>query len=172
MFNIVEKRHWYFLISALIIIPGLIAIIYSFATFGAPMRLGIDFSGGTLLELRFTQPIDPLKIRDVFVENGFAGTTVQTTSDPNTFVVRSKEMEPEEKLRLESQLVSRFGSVDTLRYETVGPTVGAEVTKAASVAVLAAAFLIIAYIVFAFRKVPNAFRYGVCAVIAMLHDSW
>ncbi len=57
MFNIVEKRHWYFLISALIIIPGLIAMIYSFAVFGTPMRLGIDFTGGTMLELRFQQSV-------------------------------------------------------------------------------------------------------------------
>jgi preprotein translocase subunit SecF len=98
------------------------------------------------------------------------GTTVQTTSDPDTLVVRSKQIDPVQKQQIESQLVSRFGSVEALRYETVGPTVGAEVTKAATVAVLAAAFLIIAYIVFAFRKVPNAFRYGVCAVIAMIHD--
>jgi preprotein translocase SecF subunit len=170
MFNIVEKRHWYFLFSALLIIPGLISMIYCFVNFGAPMKMGIDFAGGTLLELRFAQPVDPINVRDLFVENGFAGTTVQTTSDPNTLVVRSKQIDPVAKQQIESQLVSRFGSVEALRYETVGPTVGAEVTKAATVAVLAAAFLIVAYIVFAFRKVPNAFRYGVCAVIAMIHD--
>ncbi|HFD40430.1 MAG TPA: protein translocase subunit SecF, partial [Anaerolineae bacterium] len=59
---------------------------------------------------------------------------------------------------------------EELRFESVGPAIGAEVTRAATWAVLTAAFLIIAYIVLAFRKVPNAFRYGVCAVIAMIHD--
>ena len=170
MFNIVEKRHWYFLISALIIIPGLIAIVYSFITFGTPMRLGIDFTGGTLLELRFQQPVSPDAVRDVLAANGFPDPILQTTSDPNTVVLRTKEMGTAEKEQIEADLVAVLGSVDTLRYETVGPTVGAEVTKAASVAILAAALLIIAYIVFSFRKVPNAFRYGVCAVIAMFHD--
>jgi preprotein translocase SecF subunit len=170
MFNIVEKRHWYFLISALIIIPGLIAIIYSFMTFGTPMRLGIDFTGGTLLELRFQQSVSPDAVRVVLAANGFADPTLQTTSDPTTIVLRTKEMGPAEKQQVEAGLVAALGPVDTLRYETVGPTVGAEVTKAASVAILAAALLIIAYIVFSFRNVPNAFRYGVCAVIAMLHD--
>jgi len=170
MFNIVEKRHWYFLISALIIIPGLIAVIYSFAVFGTPMRLGIDFTGGTMLELRFQQSVSPATVRDVLAANGFPDPILQTTSDPNTIVLRTKEMGTAEKQQVEAGLAAALGPVDTLRYETVGPTVGAEVTKAASVAILAAALLIIAYILFSFRKVPNAFRYGVCAVIAMLHD--
>ena len=170
MFNIVEKRHWYFLISALIIIPGLIAMIYSFATFGAPMRLSIDFTGGTMLELRFQQPPSSSTVRDVLAKNGFPDPILQTTSDLDTIVLRTKEMGGAEKQQVEADLAAALGPVDTLRYETVGPTVGAEVTKAASVAISAAAVLIIAYIIFSFRKVPNAFRYGVCAVIAMVQD--
>ena len=170
MFSIIEKRHWYFLLSALVIIPGLIAMIYSFTVFGAPMRLGIDFTGGTMLELRFQQSALPTTVRDILAQNGFPDPILQTTSDPNTIVLRTKEMGAAEKQQIEADLTAAFGPVDTLRYETVGPTVGAEVTKAASIAILAAAALIIAYIVFSFRKVPNAFRYGVCAVIAMLHD--
>jgi len=170
MFNIVEKRHWYFLVSALIIIPGLIAIIYSLAVFGTPMRLGIDFTGGTILELRFQQPASSNAVRDVLAENGFPDPILQTTSDPNTIVLRTKEMGAAEKQQVEVGLAAALGPVDTLRYETVGPTVGAEVTKAASIAILTAAALIIAYIIFSFRKVPNAFRYGVCAIIAMVQD--
>lgn len=170
MFNIVEKRQWYFLVSALIIIPGLVAMIYSFATHGAPMRLGIDFTGGTMLELRFQQPVSSATVRDVMAQNGFPDPILQTTSDPNTIVLRTKEMGATEKHQVEADLSAALGPVDTLRYETVGPTVGAEVTKAASVAILTAAVLIIAYIIFSFRKVPNAFRYGVCAIVAMIQD--
>ena len=170
MFNIIEKRHWYFLISALVIIPGLIGIIYSFAVFGTPMRLGIDFTGGTILELRFQQPASPTTVRDIMAADGFPDPVLQTTSDPNTILLRTKEMDTTAKDKVEADMTAALGPVDTLRYETVGPTVGAEVTKAASIAILAAAALIIAYILFSFRKVPNAFRYGVCAVIAMIHD--
>jgi len=170
MFNIVERRHWYFLISALVIIPGLVAMIYSFVVSGTPMRLGIDFTGGTMLELRFQQSVSLTTVRDVMATNGFPDPILQTTSDPNTIVLRTKEMDTAEKQQIETDLAAALGPVDTLRYEIVGPTVGAEVTKAASIAILAAAVLIIAYILFSFRKVPNAFRYGVCAVIAMLHD--
>ena len=169
MFSIVEKRHWYFLISALIIIPGLIAMAYCWATFGAPLRLGIDFTGGSLLEMRFDNPVQPAQVREVLVDYGFDGSTVQTV-DETTILVRSKEMDPAVKVEIEQALTERYGPLTELRFETVGPTVGAEVTKAALWAVAAAAVLIIGYLVLAFRKVPNAFRYGVCAVIAMLHD--
>ena len=170
MFTIVEKRHWYFLLSALIIIPGLVAMAYSTVAFGSPVKLGIDFTGGALLELRFEQPILPEEVRQVFADQGFLGTTAQTTVDDRTILVRSKPMEPETKDQIEDTLQDTFGFVEELRFESVGPAVGAEVTRAAGIAVAVAALFILAFIVFAFRKVPNALRYGLCAIAAMLHD--
>ncbi len=169
MFNIVEKRHWYFLLSALIIIPGLVAMIYSIAVFGSPVKLSIDFTGGTLLELRFDQPVQPAELRQVFVENGYSGTTVTTTGD-RTLLVRTKPIESEVKVEIMDTLRDTFGSVEELRFESVGPAVGAEVTRTAAIAVAVAALFILAFIIFAFRKVPNAFRFGVCAIAAMIHD--
>jgi preprotein translocase subunit SecF len=170
MFNIVEKRKWYFLLSTIIIVPGLVAMIYSTVVSGSPIKLSIDFTGGTLLELRFEQAIQPGEVRSFFVDAGFTGTTVQTTQDDRQVVVRTKEMDPQVKDGILRNLAAAHGAIEELRFESVGPTVGAEVTRAASVAVFAAAVLIIAFIVIAFRKVPNAFRYGVCAVAAMIHD--
>jgi preprotein translocase subunit SecF len=170
MFNIVEKRHWYFLLSALIIIPGLVAMIISLAMFGAPVKLSIDFTGGTLLELRFEKAPAPGDVRAVLATNGYAGSTVQTTTDEKTILIRTKLMDPSTKVQVEAALRDTFGELEELRYESVGPSVGAEVTRAAGFAIAAAAILIIAYILLAFRKVPNAFRYGICAVVAMIHD--
>jgi preprotein translocase subunit SecF len=170
MFNIVEKRHWYFLLSTLIIIPGLVAMIYSIAMYGSPVKLGIDFTGGALLELRLEQPVRPAEVRQVFVENGYTGVTVQTTTDDQTVLVRTKPMGPEAKDEVVNDLQAVFGPVEVLRFESVGPAVGAEVTRAAGIAVAVAAVFILAFIIFAFRKVPNAFRYGVCAIAAMIHD--
>jgi len=169
MFNIVEKRQWYFLLSALIIIPGLVAMIYSIVMFGSPVKLSIDFTGGALLELRFEQPVSTETVRQVFVDNGFSGITVQTTGD-RTLLVRTKEMSPEAMQQLVDNIGTELGQVEVLRFESVGPAVGAEVTRAASIAVAVAALFILAFIIFAFRKVPNAFRYGVCAIAAMIHD--
>jgi preprotein translocase subunit SecF len=170
MFNIVEKRHWYFLLSTLIIVPGLVAMIYSIVAFGTPVKLSIDFTGGALLELRFDQPVQPAEVRQVFVDNDYLGTTVQTTSDAQTVLVRTKTMDPADKARIIAELETQFGPVEELRFESVGPAVGAEVTRTAAVAVAVAAIFILAFIIFAFRKVPKAFRYGVCAIAAMIHD--
>ena len=137
MFNIVEKRHWYFLLSALVIIPGLVAMIYSTMMSGAPIRLGIDFTGGTLLEIRFDQPVQPAEVRQVFVNHGFLGTTVQTTTDAQTVLVRAKPMDPETKDQTLESLQSQFGPAEELRFESVGPAVGAEVTRTAAIAVAA-----------------------------------
>ena len=170
MFSIVQKRHWFFLFSALIIIPGLVAMIYSVVMFGSPIKLGIDFTGGAMLEVRFEKPLQPAEVRQVFVDNGFPGASVQTTADAQALLVRTKTIDPEAKSQLLGALRDTFGPVEVLRFESVGPAVGAEVTRAASIAVAVAAVFILLFIVFAFRKVPNAFRYGVCAIISMIHD--
>jgi preprotein translocase subunit SecF len=169
MFNIVEKRHWYFLLSSLIIIPGLVAIVYSIITFGSPVKLSIDFTGGTLLELRFDQATQPADVRQVLAESDYPGSTVTTTAD-DTVLIRTKAMDPAAKVTVMDALEAEFGPAEELRFESVGPAVGAEVTRTAGIAVAVAALFILAFIIFAFRKVPNAFRYGMCAIAAMVHD--
>jgi len=170
MFNIIEKRHWYFLISALVIGAGLMAMVYSTVRFGTPVRLSIDFTGGALLELEFQQPVQPGEVRQVFVERGYTDTRVQTTTDERTVLIRSDFLESEVKMEIESALEDRFGPLEELRFESVGPTIGGEVTRAATLAVATAAAVILGFIVIAFRRVPNAFRYGTCATASLLHD--
>ena len=169
MFNIVERRHWYFLISALIIIPGVVAMVIAGVRFGAPFRLGIDFTGGTLWELRFDGEVLPGSVRQVFADNGLPA-TVQTTSDDQTVMIRTKEMQPDTKAAIGGAVAGAVGPYEELRFEYVGPAVGAEVARAAVVAISVAALFILLYIIYAFRKVPNAFRYGLCAIVAMIHD--
>lgn len=170
MFDLVGKRYWYFLLSALIIVPGLVAIGISLARYGSPVRLSIDFTSGSLLEVQFEQAVLPGQVREVVEGQGVLDPTVQTVGDGQTVVIRSKPIETETKLAVEAALEKRFGTLTEQRFETVGPTVGREVTRAAALAVVAASLAILGFIVFAFRKVPNAFRYGVCALVAMAHD--
>jgi preprotein translocase subunit SecF len=92
------------------------------------------------------------------------------TSESNTVVIRAKEMQPATKAKIEDTLKSRYGELTELSFSSVGPAVGAEVARAATIAVGMAALGMLLYIWFAFRQVPNAFRYGTAAVIAMLHD--
>jgi preprotein translocase subunit SecF len=170
MTDIVGKRYWYFLISALIIIPGLVGMGVSLARFGSPLRLSIDFRGGALMELAFEQSVLPAEVRQVFVDRGYGDTTVQTTLDAKTVLIRSKELAQGEKAEILGELSDKFGPLTELRFDQVGPTVGREVTRSATIAIAAAALVIMGFIIFSWRKVPNAFRYGICATAATLHD--
>jgi preprotein translocase subunit SecF len=166
MIDIVKHRYLYFGISLLVIIPGLIALI----VWGLP--LGIDFKGGSFLDVRFdngTVP-QPAQVAAIYTENGFSDSIVQTTGE-NGIVIRSLEMTDAQRNQLVSEMETRFNSTITVqRFESVGPSVGQEVAKRAAGAVGLAALGILLYITYAFRGVPNAFRFGVAAIIAMLHD--
>ncbi len=170
MIDFVGKRRWYFIISLAVIIPGLVAMVYSTVTVGSPLRLSIDFTSGSLLEVRFDQVVAAAEVRDVYIDRGLLDTSVQSADDGYTAFIRSKQLDQETKAEILAELRNRFGDADELRYESVGPTVGREVTRAATIAVIAAAGAILVFIVYSFRGVPNAFRYGVCAIAAMGHD--
>ena len=171
MFRLVEQRKWYFLLSALVIVPGLIAMIYSTATTGLPFKLAFDFTGGSIWELRFEQPIQPGDLRAIFSEACLGDTSVNTVGDGRTAQVRLKSIEEAQKLALMETIRAKFGAgVTEEQFSSVGPAIGQEVTQAAVVAVIAAALAITMFLVIAFRKVAHPFRYGVSAVIAMLHD--
>jgi len=166
MIDIVKHRYTYFGISLLVIIPGLIALF----VWGLP--LGIDFKGGSFLDVRFSNGTvpQPAEVAAVYAENGFSDPIVQTTGE-NGIVIRSLEMTDAQRNQLISAMEARFSSTITVqRFETVGPSVGQEVAKRAAGAVGLAALGILLYITYAFRGVPNAFRFGVAAIIAMLHD--
>lgn len=170
MFRLVENRRWYFLLSALIIIPGLIAMIYSTATTGRPFKLAIDFTGGSIWELRFSQPVQPAELRTVLEAQGVGDPAITTLGDAQTLQVRMKPIEEDEKLSLMQAIREKFGDVSEQQFSAVGPAIGQEVTQAAFLAIIAAAIAILFFMVLAFRKMRNPFRYGTVAIAAMFHD--
>ncbi len=175
MFRIVENRRRYFIISGVLIGLGLLAMLYSLVTTGAPFRLGVDFLSGTRFELQFTEPVTEDQIRDVFagfdVDNP-AIIAIQGENLENAWQIRSEFVLPERSQEIVDALGAELAPLvpDTTQVQSVSPTVGSEVTRAAVIAVLVAAVIILIYIIVVFRQVPNPIRYGTCAVIAMLHD--
>jgi preprotein translocase subunit SecF len=166
MLDIVGKRYWFFGLSLLVIIPGMIALIL----WGLP--LAIDFTGGSLLEVKFTNGLPPQlqDVRAIYADNGFSDVQIQTSGN-DTLIIRSKDMDETQRATIIADMAKKSGAQVTVqRFDSVGPAVGQEVTRQAGFAVAAAAFFIMIYITIAFRRVPNAFRYGVSAVIAMFHD--
>jgi preprotein translocase subunit SecF len=167
LIDIIGRRYWFFLLSGLVIVPGLIALL----VFG--LKPSIDFTGGTLWEMsKFEKPVDPAVVRAVFAQNGITDVSVQSSTQGSEqgLLLRSAHIDPQTKANLEAAMKAQLGNYTELRFESVGPTVGAEVTQRAQMAVGLACIGILLYVSFAFRKVPNPVRYGVCAIIALLHD--
>ncbi len=174
MFNLVENRRLYFFISASIIVPGIIVMLFSLITTGSLFRLSIDFVGGSIYDLTFTEPgITEEIIREVFAEAGDSGVIIQRLgrTENNRWSVRGSFLETAVIERILEQL-NAIAPLDreSFQQQSVSPSIGREVTQAAFVAVIVAAFVVTGFMVLAFRQVPNAFRYGICAVAAMLHD--
>jgi preprotein translocase subunit SecF len=167
LFDIIGKRFYFYLLSALLIIPGLIAL----GTWG--LNLSIDYTGGSLLDLRIEQPAEPLTasaIRGELEALEYTGSTVQL-SDDNSVLIRARLLTNEEKNQIQERIAERYGSpVIEQRFEAVGPAIGGQVTRGAIFAVVAATVGILAYLALAFRNVSHSFRYGVVTILAMLHD--
>ena len=171
MLDLVQRRRLWYTLSLLIIIPGLVALIVWH------LRLGIDFTGGTEWELQFPRTdLQSLDVRQVLLDQGQQDPQVQiaTGSDPSTqtALIHLKQLEEGSptKIQLQTALKNRFGDFKELRLDTVGPTVGASVSRNSVVSVLAASVGILLYLAWAFRKVRRPFLYGSCAIVAMLHD--
>ena len=173
MLDIVGKRYWYFGLSLLVIVPGLIALGMHWAQTGQPFNLSIDFTGGTVLELKFAKPqqFRTDEVIGILSQFGMSANDVNVQpSGEDTLVIRTKEIDIATKISIEDALRSRYGEFVEQSAETVGPAIGAEVAQRASVAVILAALGILLYVTWAFRRVPQPFRYGVAAIIAMIHD--
>ena len=170
MFTLIQKRPWYFALSATLIVLSVVAMIVSQISMGSPLRLSIDFTGGSLLEVTFDADVAPDQVRELLATAGYADASVKTVGEPRNMVIRTRELTVEESEALKADLVDAYGSIAVQRSETVGPTIGRETTRAAIYAIIAAGVAILAFVAIAFRKVPNPIRYGTCAIAKMFHD--
>lgn len=174
MFSLVQKRRWFYLFSALIIIPGILIMVYSVATTGSLFHLSNQFVGGSQYELQFTGPgATESNIRQVFEANGNTDVSIQQVggSDSLHWTVRGNYQDQATQAAIIAGL-DQVAPLDhsLLEIQQVSATVGREVTQAAFVAVLFASLIVTGFIVLAFRSVPNAVRYGVSAILCMFHD--
>jgi preprotein translocase subunit SecF len=169
MMNILSKRYIFFTISLLLIIPGLVIIFLN----GLP--LSIDFTGGSLVELEFNSQKTPgvHEIQSLYKSIGINDAQVQTSpeQDREIFFIKSSLLKQDQYISIVSQLKENYDEhLIERQFNTVGPSISESVTQRALLAILISSIAVVLYITFAFRRVEHAFRYGVCAVIAMIHD--
>ncbi len=172
--NFVQNRKRYYIFSAVLIGLGLLAVLYSLVTTGAPLRLGVDFLGGTRFEVQLSEEVSEDDIRAVFAQfeiNNPSVTALQGQGLQNAWQIRAPFVSAEEVQAISDALEEVAPLVPgTLSVTTMSPAVGQEVTRAAFIAIAVSATIILFYIMTIFRQVPNSFRYGACAVAAMIHD--
>lgn len=159
MFNFMKYRYIYFLISGVVLIVGLFHVI----RFG--LRPAIDFTGGTLIEVKFDTAISTDELKTFVTDQKIEVGSVQTSGN-NTYLLKLKPIDATNSASLSSQLSQKFGSSTLLRSETVGPVLGAELLQKTFVASLIAVGLILGYVAWAFKNI----RFGVSAVLALFHD--
>lgn len=164
--NLMRYKIWYFVLSLLIILPGLYFLITS------GLKLGIDFTGGALLEYKFEKNININDLKQQISSQGIEVGQITPSSD-NVYIIRTKPVEQSQIEKLKNYLNGKFGKVEDRRVEFVGPVIGSELRQKAIIAVILASIVIVLYISFSFRKMPkpaSSYRFGIAAVVALVHD--
>jgi preprotein translocase subunit SecF len=156
--HLMRHKVLFFIFSSLIILPGL----YYLVTSG--LHFGIDFTGGASLELHFKQSVDSERLKKF-------GQVIPNGGD--TYTIRTKPIEDQELNKLKQDIKTEVGDYEERSVENIGPVIGDELKRKASMALVFACVMIVLYITYSFRKVPkpaSSFRFGVAAIAALIHD--
>lgn len=156
--HLMKKKNFFFILSSLVILPGLYFLITS------GLKLGIDFTGGTQLEYKFEKSIDQSKLSKFgqVVNNG-----------GGVYTIRTRSMDQKELGDFKQTLEKQFGKFEVDSEENVGPVIGSELRQKAIFALVLSCLMIVLYITYSFRKIPkpaSSFRFGVAAIVALVHD--
>lgn len=164
-FDIMKRSKIWFAISLLIIIPGF------FCMFTKGFNFGIDFTGGTIVEMEFNQEVTLTQVRDVLKEYNLDSATIQLSGDANNIesskevMIRTVDLEETERKAVMASLKDDLGDYKVLREEKVGATIGDELIMDAVYATVISWLLIILYVSYRFE-----WRFGVSAIITLMHD--
>lgn len=170
--NIIKNRYLFFGISLLVIIPGLVFMGLNWRNDKSVLPLGIDFTGGSLLEVQFESARPSVEVvRSAYIRSAPESAPIIQPLGEDSYAIRSKAIDDAAKGKILEELASVTGKeVTAPSFSSVSPSVGGEVTQAAGIAILLASIAILTYIWYAFRGIEHAVRYGTAAILAMLHD--
>ena len=164
-FDILKRSKLWFAISLLIIIPGI------FCMFTKGFNFGIDFTGGTIIEMEFQQEVTLPQVRDVLREYNLDNATIQLSGDVSNVeaskdvMIRTMDLEENERKAVMASLKDEIGDYTVLREEKVGATIGGELITDALMATVISWILIILYVSYRFE-----WRFGIAAILTLIHD--
>lgn len=170
--DIVKPRAIWFGISLAVTIPGLIFVVLCMLKFGAPLKPGIDFTGGSIMQYQFEKPVQLEEVRNVLEHSGFQGSQVQEAhiSGQRVIVMRTKALsddkqDEQQKKDLDSKLQQNFGDFKLLSRDKVSGVVGPELLQSGVLALIITLGAMVVYIGSRFQ-----YDFAVCAIIALFHD--
>lgn len=164
-FDIIGKRKIWYAISSLLIIASLFFMV----TRG--FNMGIDFTGGTIMDLRFEKAVNINDVRAVLNEYDLSNSTIQlsgessSSTESENVMIRTVDLEEQERKEVMAALTDKLGSYQVLREEKVGATMGTELIMNAIYATIISWLLIIAYVSYRFE-----FKFGISAVLGLAHN--
>ena len=167
MYNIVKTQKIWFVVSGILMVVSIVFIAL------AGLKLGIDFTGGSKLSIRFDSRPEVTVLSAALETIEIGGVQVQPSGD-NLVILKTPHLDNEQKNKILEKLRTDFGTVEEQSFESVGPTIGQELRSKAILAIIVVLIAIIAYISWAFRKVSSgpvsSWIYGLGAIIALFHD--
>ncbi len=163
MIEVVSKRFW------LLSLSGVVLVICIVAAVVLGLKPAVEFQSGSMMTVSFAQPVEQAQLKQELANLGYANALVQRT-EGGSFLIRVRELSGDEKVLLEKDLATKFGQLTENQFFSVSPLVATETVRNAGIAVAASLVGMLLYIAWAFRRIPKPFRYGICAIIALLHD--
>ena len=174
--NVIKQRSLWWTVSISVILAGIISMVISTATIGSPLRLGLDFVGGTRLQIELDcskpgnceKPIDIAAVRDVMNAQGLGSSSIQIVGEKQQgLTIRTKSLDYEQRTKLQTTLSEKIGAFDpkSIQIDTVGPTLGRQLFTAGLLAIIISFAGILIYLTFRFQ-----FDYSFLAFVALFHD--
>lgn len=159
--RVTSFRKWVYIFSLAILIPGLVSLCWP----GRGLNLGIDFTGGSMLHLRFDKNVTVSDVRGVLDPFQLGKDIPIQKAGDREFIIRTRDLSQQESSKIMTAYKEKLGNMQILRNEKVGPTIGKELTQKAIMAIAIACVLMLIYITIRFE-----FKFGVGAILALLHD--
>ncbi len=163
--KLLKYKYIYFLISLLIVIPGIVSLVKY------RLRLSIDFTGGSLLEIQ--SKVSKAKLEEIAKTEKLEVNSIQASSD-NVYLLRLKDLSNDQKIKYLEMIKKEDVDVSEKRFENVGPVIGKELTQKAILSIVVASLAIVIYMAWSFRHIPKPYaswKFGASAVLALLHDA-
>ncbi len=169
--DFVSKRNWFFLISFVVMVVSVVSLLLP-----GGLKAGLEFTGGSSMTMEFAEDVEQEELRSQLTALGHPVAVIQRLGEGSFFIrtrtlEESQSDEPSERERIVSTLASNLGMVvEITDFFSVSPSIASETVNNAVLIVVIASIAILIYITWAFRRVPSPFRYGISAIIALIHD--